>query len=67
MEDPEQQQNSGAGAGADATDINNYDLDDEFPDYANEQNKELNQIVLASFPNSFLGEGENQARPLAQH
>lgn len=22
-----------------------YDLDDDFPDYANEQNKELNQIV----------------------
>ena len=22
-----------------------YDMDDDFPDYANEQNKELNQIV----------------------
>lgn len=25
--------------------INNYDLDDNFPEYANEQNKELNLIV----------------------
>lgn len=25
--------------------IPQYDLDDDFPDYANEQNKELNQIV----------------------
>jgi hypothetical protein len=25
--------------------IAQYDLDDDFPDYANEQNKELNQIV----------------------
>ena len=25
-----------------------YDLDDDFPDYANEQNKELNQIVRHS-------------------
>jgi hypothetical protein len=25
-----------------------YDLDDDFPDYANEQNKELNQIVTNS-------------------
>jgi hypothetical protein len=27
--------------------IAQYDLDDDFPDYANEQNKELNQIVSA--------------------
>lgn len=26
--------------------INNYDIDDDFPEYANEQNKELNQIVI---------------------
>lgn len=26
--------------------IAQYDLDDDFPDYANEQNKELNQIVI---------------------
>jgi len=25
--------------------IAQYDLDDDFPEYANEQNKELNQIV----------------------
>jgi hypothetical protein len=25
--------------------IAQYDLDDDFPDYANEQNKELNQII----------------------
>jgi hypothetical protein len=31
--------------------IAQYDLDDDFPDYANEQNKELNQIVSSSsFP-----------------
>lgn len=28
--------------------IAQYDLDDDFPDYANEQNKELNQIVSRS-------------------
>jgi hypothetical protein len=28
--------------------IAQYDLDDDFPDYANEQNKELNQIVSIS-------------------
>ena len=28
--------------------IAQYDLDDDFPDYANEQNKELNQIVNTS-------------------
>jgi hypothetical protein len=28
--------------------IAQYDLDDDFPDYANEQNKELNQIVSPS-------------------
>jgi hypothetical protein len=32
--------------------IAQYDLDDDFPDYANEQNKELNQIV--SYPLSSL-------------
>ena len=32
--------------------IAQYDLDDDFPDYANEQNKELNQIVTCTF--SFL-------------
>ena len=33
--------------------IAQYDLDDDFPDYANEQNKELNQIVSAfTFPAS---------------
>jgi hypothetical protein len=25
--------------------IAQYDMDEDFPDYANEQNKELNQIV----------------------
>ena len=25
--------------------IGNYDLDEDFPEYANDQNKELNQIV----------------------
>jgi len=29
----------------DSADINNYDLDEDFPDYANDQNKELNLIV----------------------
>lgn len=28
-----------------SADINNYDLDEDFPDYANDQNKELNLIV----------------------
>lgn len=32
--------------------IAQYDLDEDFPDYANEQNKELNQIVSKIF---FLG------------
>ena len=30
--------------------IAQYDLDDDFPDYANEQNKELNQIVSTLIP-----------------
>lgn len=30
--------------------IAQYDLDDDFPDYANEQNKELNQIVTIDLP-----------------
>ena len=41
-------QNAGGGAGQneDIVDtIAQYDLDEDFPDYANEQNKELNQIV----------------------
>ena len=29
--------------------IAQYDLDEDFPGYANEQNKELNQIVSAAF------------------
>lgn len=29
--------------------IAQYDLDEDFPDYANEQNKELNQIVRSIF------------------
>ena len=29
--------------------IAQYDLDEDFPDYANEQNKELNQIVSELF------------------
>lgn len=28
-----------------SADINNYDIDEDFPDYANDQNKELNLIV----------------------
>lgn len=36
--------------------IAQYDLDDDFPDYANEQNKELNQIVSLIFlSNPFVG------------
>jgi hypothetical protein len=36
--------------------IAQYDLDDDFPDYANEQNKELNQIVsILSFSNPSVG------------
>lgn len=31
--------------------IAQYDLDEDFPDYANEQNKELNQIVSLSITN----------------
>jgi len=39
------QPNNPAG-GEDIVDtIAQYDLDEDFPDYANEQNKELNQIV----------------------
>ena len=55
--------------------IAQYDLDDDFPDYANEQNKELNQIVSPAigeieqliyyfgiFVNRFtLGQRESQA------
>ena len=37
--------------------IAQYDLDDDFPDYANEQNKELNQIV--SFRSYFTGEKQH--------
>ena len=29
----------------DSADINNYDIDEDFPEYANDQNKELNLIV----------------------
>ena len=35
--------------------IAQYDLDDDFPDYANEQNKELNQIVSGLFSNYETG------------
>ena len=39
-------QNAPAGGQDDIVDtIAQYDLDEDFPDYANEQNKELNQIV----------------------
>ena len=34
--------------------IAQYDLDEDFPDYANEQNKELNQIVSQYSNISFL-------------
>jgi len=38
--------NNPANQGEDIVDtIAQYDLDEDFPDYANEQNKELNQIV----------------------
>jgi len=49
--------------------INPYGEDDDFPDYANEQNKELNQIVIPKHTfqtNNMLtvaqnvGEGESQ-------
>ena len=33
--------------------IAQYDLDEDLPDYANEQNKELNQIVSLTLPNWF--------------
>ena len=33
--------------------IAQYDLDDEFPEYANEQNKELNQIVIFRYINTY--------------
>ena len=42
----------------DSVDTNaQYDLDEDFPDYANEQNKELNQIVsiYLSFLISLIG------------
>ena len=29
--------------------IAQYDMDEDFPEYANEQNKELNQIVCSFF------------------
>jgi hypothetical protein len=35
--------------------IAQYDLDDDFPDYANEQNKELNQIVSSSSSPRIMG------------
>lgn len=34
--------NAGAAGQDDIDDIAQYDLDEDFPDYANEQNKELN-------------------------
>ncbi|CAI2383185.1 unnamed protein product [Moneuplotes crassus] len=37
--------NDHGGLPDDAGDINNYDLDEDFPEYANDQNKELNLIV----------------------
>lgn len=43
--------------------IAQYDVDDDFPEYANEQNKELNQIVSASLKNSrqnILGTRESE-------
>ena len=38
-------QNAGGGNEDIVDTIAQYDLDEDFPDYANEQNKELNQIV----------------------
>ena len=35
--------------------IAQYDLDEDFPDYANEQNKELNQIVSQNSIPCFQG------------
>ena len=37
--------NQNPGLPDDSADINNYDLDEDFPEYANDQNKELNLIV----------------------
>jgi hypothetical protein len=34
--------------------ITNYNGDDDFPDYANEQNKELNEIVSLNAPQWLL-------------
>lgn len=46
--------------------IAQYDLDDDFPDYANEQNKELNQIVggrrwRERFLTAVAGAGKSEA------
>lgn len=42
---PDNGMGGGQGANIPEPEINNYDIDDDFPEYANEQNKELNQIV----------------------
>jgi len=52
--------------------IAQYDLDDDFPDYANEQNKELNQIVTLPLTHSpfnslhSLGQRKSQIGCLAR-
>ena len=49
--------------------IAQYDLDDDFPDYANEQNKELNQIVRHlkenSLYNKIIGQRKSKASCVA--
>ena len=42
--------------------IAQYDLDDDFPDYANEQNKELNQIVKIYFINLTIKIGQRESK-----
>ena len=52
--------------------IAQYDLDEDFPEYANEQNKELNQIVSILFSewqinkSLNIGERESQISALAR-
>jgi hypothetical protein len=44
------QSNQNPPQGEDIVDtIAQYDLDEDFPEYANEQNKELNQIVSKNY------------------
>lgn len=56
----------GQGANIPDPEINNYDIDDDFPEYANEQNKELNQIV-SPLESKVVGERKGKTSALVEH